>query len=199
MTETLFVGHFLTGLKAEIRAPVASQLLEIVDRAMLLAHVQEDLASQYKPWSGKTTNAGAGKTETIKPVTKVGHGDLWKERQLKEYRRSNGLCYRCGDKYDPTHVCAGKPQATVHALTVEDHSVELSPETLDLLELQDIAEAQQLSLSLNAMAGSSDGNTVQIRALVQNQVMLLLIDTGSSHSFVGSAFVDRIQCPVTDI
>lgn len=33
-------------------------------------------------------------------------GDLWKARQLKEYRITNNLCFSCGDKYVPGHVCA---------------------------------------------------------------------------------------------
>lgn len=33
------------------------------------------------------------------------HGDMWKAKQLKEYRRANGLCYKCGEKYMPGHKC----------------------------------------------------------------------------------------------
>ena len=43
--ETLFVGHFLKGLKQEVRMGVATQLPDTVDRAILLAHVQEELLS----------------------------------------------------------------------------------------------------------------------------------------------------------
>ena len=96
-------------------------------------------------------------------------------------------------------MCAIGKQATLHALTVEDHEIQLSPKTLDLLELQEIAEAEQLSLSCNALSGGGNGNIVQIRALVQNKVILLLIDTGSSHSFVSTAFVNKLHCPVSDI
>ena len=114
-----------------------------MDRALLLAHVQEDLASQKKPWAKTAlTSAGSSKTDNVKAGTKGVPGDFWKERQLKEYRRANGLCFQCGDKFDPTHVCAVKPAATVHALSVEDHAVELTPAILNLLELQDIEEAR---------------------------------------------------------
>ena len=90
--ETLFVGHFLKGLKHEIRITVVSQLPETVDRAILLAHVQEDLASQKKPWVARSAVAAvaASKSEVPKEGLK---GDFWKERQLKEYRRSNGLYF----------------------------------------------------------------------------------------------------------
>lgn len=37
--ETFFVSQFLKGLKYEIRAPVASQIPETLDRAILLGHV----------------------------------------------------------------------------------------------------------------------------------------------------------------
>lgn len=32
-------------------------------------------------------------------------GDLWKAKQLKDYRRANGLCFKCGQKYSPEHKC----------------------------------------------------------------------------------------------
>jgi hypothetical protein len=47
--ETFFVSQFLKGLKPEIRAPVASQILDTLDRAILLAHVQQDLQTKQKP------------------------------------------------------------------------------------------------------------------------------------------------------
>ena len=106
--ETMFVSHFLRGLKQDIRTAVAAQLPEIVDRAILLTHVKADLASKSKTWSTKPTFGGQARTDTHKPATRTVQGDFWKERQLKEYRRANGLCFSCGDKYDPTHSCASK-------------------------------------------------------------------------------------------
>ena len=64
-------------------------------------------------------------TEPAHTTLKLGNGDFWKDRQLKECRRSNGLCYCCGYKYDPTHGCDKQHQAVVHALTVEEHATEL--------------------------------------------------------------------------
>jgi hypothetical protein len=51
--ETLFVAQFLKGLKYEIRIAVASQVPETVDRAMLLARVQQDLQGLKKPWGNQ--------------------------------------------------------------------------------------------------------------------------------------------------
>jgi hypothetical protein len=127
----------------------------------------------------------------------LGTGDLWKDRQLRDYRRANHLCFRCGEKFDPQHQCAKK--AELHVLAATDHQAEIPEEVLELLELQDLVNAQELSLSINALAGSQSDNTICIRALVQNQVMLLLVDSGSSNTFVNANFVNRTNCTTVDI
>jgi hypothetical protein len=63
--DTFLVSQFLKGLKADIRLPVASQIPETLDRAMLLAHVQQDLQGQQKPW-GARQNA-TYKADTVVP------------------------------------------------------------------------------------------------------------------------------------
>ncbi|XP_071676898.1 uncharacterized protein [Lolium perenne] len=200
--DTFLVSQFLKGLKAEIRLPVASQNPETLDRAMLLAHVHQDLQSQQKPWASRQTASHKAYSpapchDTARAPLKLGTGDMWKDRQLRDYRRANNICFLCGDKHEPNHQCAKK--AEVHALTMEDHQAEISEELLELMELQDMANAQELSLSLNAVSGSDNEGTIRIRALVQNQVMLLLVDSGSSHTFINEKFVQRLQCPRTSI
>jgi hypothetical protein len=38
-------------------------------------------------------------------------GDMWKARRLKEYRRTDGLCFSCREKVLPMHVDACKIHA----------------------------------------------------------------------------------------
>ena len=54
---------------------------------------------------------------------------------------------------------------------------------------------QLWQLSLNAIAGTEAGDNVKLRALVHNKVMLILIDSGSSHSFISSSFMDKLGLP----
>jgi hypothetical protein len=65
------------------------------------------------------------------------------------------------------------------------------------MELHDIAQAKQLSLSIHAMAGTEGAETLKLRALVGNQVLLILVDSGSSNSFLNAHMVDRLHCSVT--
>ena len=44
-------------------------------------------------------------------------------------------------------------------------------------------------LSLNAMAGTESKDCIKLKTTVKNKTMLTLVDTGSSHSFVSSHFV----------
>jgi hypothetical protein len=74
----------------------------------------------------------------------------------------------------------------------------LSEEVLNMIEMHDVAEAQQLSLSIHAMAGSEGAETIRLRSLVGNQVFIILVDSGSSSSFIHAHMLNKIQCKVTE-
>jgi hypothetical protein len=45
------------------------------------------------------------------------------------------------------------------------------------------------SLYINAIASTEDGEALRLRALVKNKVMLILVDSACSLSFVSSSFL----------
>jgi predicted aspartyl protease len=47
------------------------------------------------------------------------------------------------------------------------------------------------------MSGQPKHKTVQLRAIVRNQVMIVLVDSGSSHTFINSALVQSLQIKAT--
>lgn len=73
--------------------------------------------------------------------------------------------------------------------------VQLTDEVLQQLECEDVLAAEFCSLSLNAVSGTDDGEVLKLRALVKNKVMLILVDSDSSHSFVSSAFISKCGIP----
>ena len=73
----------------------------------------------------------------------------------------------------------------------EDHRYR-PPTVIFQLELEDSIASDFGQLSLNALAGTDVGEAMKIKALVHNTVMLTLIDSGSSHSFISSAFLHKI-------
>jgi hypothetical protein len=64
---------------------------------------------------------------------------MWKDRQLRDYRKANGLCFKCGEKFDPTHQCQTKQAPELHAITTEETPEQLSEEVLNMLELLSLA------------------------------------------------------------
>ncbi|KAK3124731.1 hypothetical protein QOZ80_7BG0591530 [Eleusine coracana subsp. coracana] len=194
LDETYFVSHFVDGLKDEIRGTVLTHVPETVDRAILLAQIQEgvlDKAKTRPPRMGTRGLVGASR-----PDAKFNNsfGELTKERQLRDYRRLNGLYYFCGDKFDADHVskCTKRPKAQLHNLSAQDLGADLTEEVLLQLDKEDELQLEMGKLSLNALAGTDEGEALRVRALVQKQVMLLLVNSGSSHSFVNAAFLQRV-------
>jgi len=73
-----------------------------------------------------------------------------------------------------------------------DLDIPLTDEIIAQLELEDALSSEFCQLSLNALAGTDHGDAMKLQALVKNQAMLTLVDTGSTHSFVSSAFLEKV-------
>jgi len=194
--DLFFVSQFVKGLKYEIGAVVQSQLPQTVDRAILLAKGQQQVLEKGKTRLQKSsfTTRQQSWSPRQESKTNVPTPSMSKERVLLNYRKSNNLCYYCGEKYDPAHAatCTQRPKAQVNALVVNDLDMPLSEEVVAQLELEDSLTSEFGQLSLNALAGTDQGQTLKLRALVKNKVMLALVDSGSTHSFVSSQFLQQV-------
>jgi hypothetical protein len=197
--DLFFVTQFIKGLKMEIGSVVQAQIPETMQRAILLARIQQQVLDRGKTRNYRTAPAFKQIQQSVKNDTKTGNqaNGLWKERQTRDYRRANGLCYFCAEPYDGNHraVCPKRPQQQpqVNALALNDLDVELTEEVLNQLAIEDAITDDLCNLSLNAISGTANGEVLQVRALVNNKVMLILIDSGSSHSFVSDAFLQTVS------
>uniref|UniRef100_A0A453D8U5 Retrotransposon gag domain-containing protein n=2 Tax=Aegilops tauschii subsp. strangulata TaxID=200361 RepID=A0A453D8U5_AEGTS len=190
ISDTFLVTRFVMGLKDELRAGVEVQIPTTIQMAALYASVQEGLLLQQKTPKPPFSKNSYTKSDS-KP--QLATGDLWKAKQLKEYRHANGLCYKCGEKFMPGHMCN---QPTVQtgqlkaAEMVDPHEI-ISDAVLDALVTDGHEECA--AISATALSGAPRPRTIQLRALVGNQVVLILIDSGSTHSFVDQALLSRIS------
>lgn len=64
---------------------------------------------------------------------------LWRDRQLRDYRKQHGLCYGCGEKYEPGHaeVCSKRAKPQANALVFNDLDREFNDEVLNQLAIED--------------------------------------------------------------
>lgn len=58
--------------------------------------------------------------------------------------------------------------------------------------MEDSLAIEFCQLSLNAISENDEGEALKIRAFMNNKVMLILVDSGSSHSFVSMSFVNKL-------
>jgi predicted aspartyl protease len=54
-------------------------------------------------------------------------------------------------------------------------------------------------LSLHALSGKPHHKAIQLRALVQNQALIILVDSGSSHTFLSSSLAYKLQLAATPL
>jgi len=114
LDEVFFVTQFIKGLRTDLRAGVQSQVPKTVRKAVMLAKIQQQLLEDKKSRSSKFSPSPKSSLSSVKTDTHSSSSSvspLWKERQLRDYRKSNGLCMYCGDKYDKAHAtsCTKRP------------------------------------------------------------------------------------------
>jgi len=188
--EMFFTQHYVKGLKEEIRGMVEAQMPTTVLKASTLAKVQQKVIDRGKtkytraPYQARTPHYN-------RLDTKIQTSNLWNDRQLRDYRKANGLCFHCGEKFIPGHleVCTKRNKPKLNALAINDLDRELTDEVLNDLAAEDALHEEFCQLSLNAISTRDKADCIKLRTRVKDKTMLILIDSGSTHSFISTQFV----------
>jgi hypothetical protein len=180
-------------LKNEIQGHVMSQIPSTVDRAIRLVLVQQEIVVKNSGRNSKIDQGGRGVTGVRTEEKVVDQGAWSKERQVKEYMRINGLCYTCGEKFEPGHQakCPKRVIPQLNVLTTKDLEMVLSEEQLGQIEKEEVQEEENHRLSLHAISGANSSECIRFRALIQNQLML--VNSSSSTSFISQVMVDKLK------
>jgi hypothetical protein len=203
----------------KINNTIALHRLRTVDAALSLALMQEELleaasrrfsprpreAGRYNAkvaaaappqapgvWGSTPTSPNATDKSEVRPK--------WdnKVAALRAARRSKGLCMKCGEPYSSQHRCP--KQVPLHVL---DELWELVQDEGSDGENSDVSgndsEAELLQLSYYVAEGIQGHKTMRLQGLVQDQAMLILLDSGSSSTFISSVMVAKLKLPTTAI
>jgi hypothetical protein len=120
-------------------------------------------------------------------ITKSGaQPDKWsssdKLDSLRRFRRTKGLCDKCAKKWSYGHKCVA---------TAQLHAME---EVWELLSEEPEEEHQLfLSISKAAWLGSETPHTLKLQGSIQGLPPVILIDGGSSHSFLNDKWKQSLQ------
>jgi hypothetical protein len=114
---------------------------------------------------------------------------------LRSYRRAMGQCYKCGEKWSRDHKCSPTVQLHVvqelwDALQLDDDG-EISPSS--------VGSSGQLFMAISkaAIEGFPAPRTVKFTDSIQHKPVTLLIDSGSSVSFISSYIANQLAGAVS--
>lgn len=213
-TESYFINTFIGGLSAEMQICLFLSEPTTLQSAIDLARQQEatiEVASkrnrvftksisshpsvQQKPFPQNPPSPSFNtKAHNYTPPTLQSH---WKILSISEMRarREKGLCYNCDEPFTPGHKCK---TPHIYLLMAEDEEAAYSSSQVDHTNAEDDVD-EAVELSLNAMVGSSGVRTLKVQGFSGKHKLLILIDTGSTHSFISDSLAFKLKCKIQNI
>lgn len=201
--DTYFVNRFLIGLRDDIRAAITLHQPKEVATASILASLQEEELSRCRA-KGYGKEFAKGNFRALQDKCKAGDPDkpkaVWAKPEtedklatLREFRRKNGLCFKCGGKWDRNHKCPAQ---------VPIHVVE---ELLDALETGDLegelseeepSEEVVLAVGKEDSTSTAKRRTLKLQGTVGKVHILILVDSGSVGTFISDQLAQQLQLPL---
>jgi hypothetical protein len=209
--QVYYAMRFVDGLRDDIRAPVSLHRPLDFDTAASLALLQEDVGSNFRT-SRKHDYSYGGKSVPKEPqplpppprIDKVVSAPVLAEEKkicecktpeermaaLRAFRRAKGLCIHCAKKWHRDHKCSP---------TVQLHVVQ---ELLEVFQLDDIDHLSAttenvdrlfVALSKEAVSGQDGPRTMRLQGIIQGKPLLILIDSGNTHTFISQALSSSLQ------
>eukprot|EP00253_Pinus_taeda_P033815 PITA_33815 len=192
LSDVFYTEFFISGLKEAIKAHVqlhhpptwieACKVAHNVERALAALATRPNFTAKGRPTQAHST------TQTLK-VQKMSPIEMAK-------RRKQGLCYYCDEKYSPGHKCK-EPKffqidATNYSSSEEDPPLE-EPEVVEEDNQKDNVPDEPV-ISLHDLAGISSPQTLKIRGFIKHRLVVVLIDSGSTHNFIHQKVVEAAHC-----
>lgn len=200
-----FVTKFVEGLKHEIRSAILLQRPGDLDAACTLAFLQEEALEGDKGIDIKKGEGSGSAKHSVRvalplptpPTVKGGSPSFAEERRisdngrsqnremdrlatLKAYRRSKGLCFTCGEKWGREHKCASSIQLHV----VQELLAVLQGPDISSEEFIVQSDDSLMAISIQAINATESNHSIRLRGWLQGIEVLMLVDSGSTHSFV---------------
>jgi hypothetical protein len=211
-------NHFIDGLKDDIRAVVLVHRPSNLDTASAIALLQEESSKDAPRKDFKRNEMGgsfrySSRASAVnyknsvayqahnKGESSTSHGRRGsdnaknsytedKAATLMNYKKLKGLCYKCVMKWNPDHKCAN----TVPLNVVEELWQMVSGKDASevvLTEPDEDSGDDLMAISVNAVQGTKSCTTVRVIRDLCGREVVILIDSGSSHSFISESLASR--------
>ncbi|XP_019227493.1 PREDICTED: uncharacterized protein LOC109208797 [Nicotiana attenuata] len=186
--EEFFLGFFIEGLKEEIRHTV--KMLDPYS----LSHAVEKARHKEELMESMNKKKGYGGRQNLQPSTYVNttmskpSSYVQKENnqqssisgtKLFEARKARGECYKWTIEQDQ--------------LEIEDKIEE------EIVPVENSEAIIDETISLNALSGTITSTTIKLKGVYGKQVLMILADSGSTHSFIASSTAKQLGCAIQEV
>ncbi|KAL4291734.1 hypothetical protein GQ457_14G021280 [Hibiscus cannabinus] len=196
LDELYFVSNFISGLKEEIRHRVKVNQPRTLNEAYRQAKLHElsiEIETKRSRPAIRTntysTQPNPQKTynpTTFNPqkTTNQNFNQNPTKQALLDYRRTNNLCYKCGDRFTPGHQCKLKQLNLMEEETDLEEQEAATEEFEGDTTKEEKNRDEGLEISINALTGSVGHSTLRIQGSIKGRPLNILIYSGSTHSFI---------------
>lgn len=106
-------------------------------------------------------------------------------------KRSLGLCFKCDEKHTLGHICKNKMW---NLMLINEEVME--PDREEKYNLEICAKEEVIEISINALSWSLRPKTIRIPGQVKKRRVSILIDSGSTHSFIDEKLIWKLKYKV---
>jgi len=120
------------------------------------------------------------------------HNSLWISNEDWLGRQRKGLCYKCGEKWNPSYTCRHRHQHLVLVDADEEEELETTPE--EITEEPSTLNLQTLSLNLSSFSfwGFTSHHTFKAKGKIQDSKVIVLVDLGAKANFLSTHIVSSL-------
>jgi len=192
LTDDQRLQTYMSGLKPYIRDELELHEVSSLDKARRKAKLIEE---KFKRTSQRNNDRGYTNQRAIPPTsseTKYRPPHLREDNKLsiEAKRVREGKCKYCGEKWDPKHRCNTRDNSRkLYACEAEKDEESQIEESDDGLEnpqevLEELNDDSAPRVSIAAIVGISQPQTLKLKGYIKNKKVTVLIDTGSTHNFL---------------
>lgn len=194
-SEEALVGTFLGGLKDTIADNVRMFSPTTLRAVINLARLRDDqLQRQRKSFTPRafpqsSSHQNVTTPPPTSPATHIREPPVPKKLSWDEMKRkiSLGLCFSCDERYSPEHRCRKSQLLLMEGEDIDDDDEEVFHET------------EEPEITLQALTGWDSPTTIRVHVEINKQRLVALIDSGSTHNFIGEQAAKHLQAKRTTV
>jgi hypothetical protein len=201
-----FVARFLDGLHDEIWSVISIHRPQDMDTVCPLVLMQEEASKGGKHKSVMKTDHQSTRsnwkfTEKLKDHKKADDGGQKSEDKLASllaYRKTKGLCFKCGDKWGKGHTCPAQvPMYIVEEmLSIVHQSGSAMPVQNEESDSDEGLELLAVQQGKGQPPTKVRGPTMRLLGWVGKHQALILVDSRSASTFVSTPFAEKCGMPM---